>query len=145
MMDFTTLAEPIAHRQIYEKVLLSASVAYRRCGLPTSDGFNALTALFRLPEHLEHELTEAEIRDFASPKTFQVSVKVQVLKETEVKLTDKRQRKFPVMILALSLNLAMGSGRVLARTLAVTTAFYLPRQLAIGLFYLLGRLLIEFR
>ena len=112
------MAEPIANRQIYEKVLLSALVAYRRCRLPTPDGFNTLTALFCLPEHLEHELTEAEIRDFASPQAFH-AVKVQVLKETEVKLADEFQCEFPVVIFALSLNFAMGSRIVLARTLAI--------------------------
>ena len=49
------------------------------------------------------------------------------------------------MILALSLNLAMCRGIVLARTLAIVATSHLSLQLTVGLFYLLCRLLIEFR
>ena len=73
------------------------------------NGFNALATLFRwFPLHLEHELTEGEVRDFASPRPpFQVSVKVQIFKETDVKLADKFQDEFPVMIFALTGNLSV--------------------------------------
>ncbi len=142
MLDFTTLAEPIANTQIYEKVLLPALVANWRCRLPTSDCFHTLSAFFRLPSDFLKELTKGEVRDLASPKPFH-AVKVQVLKETEVKLADEFQSKFPVVIFALSLNLAMGSGIVLVRTFAIVATPHLTRHLAIGLFYLLGRLLIE--
>ncbi len=142
MMDFTTLAEPIANIQVNEKVLLPALVANWRRRLPTSYRLNALAPFFRLPPDFLKELTKGEVRDLASPKSFH-AVKVQVLKKAEVKLADESQSKFPVVIFALSLNLAMGSGIVLTRTLAVIATPHLTRQLPIGLFYLLGRLLIE--
>ncbi len=138
------MAEPIANTQIYEEVLLPAVVANWRCRLPTSYRLNALSPFFRLPSDFLKELTKGEVRDLASPKSFH-AVKVQVLKETEVKLADKFQSKFPVVIFALSLNLAMGSGIVLVRTFAIVATSNLTRQLPIGLFYLLGRLLIELR
>ncbi len=136
------MAEPIANTQIYEKVLLPAVVANWCCRLPTSDCFHTLSPFFRLPSDFLKELTKGEVRDLASPKSFH-AVKVQVLKKAEVKLADEFQSKFPVMVFALSLNLAMGSGIVLARTLAIIATPHLTRQLPIGLFYLLGRLLIE--
>ncbi len=75
MMDFTRMAIPIANAQIYEQVLLSARVANRCRRLPTPDRLNSLATLFRLPPHLEHELTESQIADFTSPKTFQVPLR----------------------------------------------------------------------
>ena len=37
-------------------------------------------------------------RDFTSPKSFQVSIKVQVLKERDIKLADDFQSKFPMKV-----------------------------------------------
>ena len=136
------MTEPIANVQIYESVPLPTLMANRRCGLPTSDGFNALAPLFRLPEHLEHEITESKVRDFTTPKPFH-AVKIQVLKERNIKLTDDLKGEFPMMVFALTLNLAMGSRIVLARTLAVVATSHLPRQLTIGTLYRFRRLLIE--
>ena len=138
------MAIPIANVQIYEKVLLSALMANRRRCLPTSDGFHTLATLFRLPPHLEKEITESQIGHLSSPKPFHTR-KIQVLKETDVKLADKFKSEFPVMVFALSLNFAMSSRIVMTRTLAVATTFYLSRQLPICLLYGFRRLLIELR
>ena len=106
MMNFTTMAEPIANVQVYEKVPLSALMADGRCGLPTSNGFHTLATLFAGPPHLEHEITKGEIRHLSSPKPFH-TLDIQVLKETDVKLADKFKSEFPVMVFALPLNLAV--------------------------------------
>ena len=79
------------------------------------------------------------------PKDVSGSVEVQILKERKVKLSDELQSEFPVVILALSLNLAVCPSRVFASTLAIVTAPHLLRHPTIGLFYLFGRLLIESR
>ena len=144
MRDFTTLTEPIANRQIYESVPLFTLMANRRCGLPTSNRLNALATLFRLPVHLEHEITKSKVRHLSSPKAFH-AVKVQVLKELNIKLTDDFKCQFPMMVFALTLNLAMGSRIVLARTFAVVAPALLFRQLTIGTLYRFCRLLIAFR
>ena len=144
VMDFTSMATPIANRQVYEQVFLSTTMTDGCCGLPTSDGFNALATFLCLPSHLEHEVTEGEIGDLASPKAFH-AVKVQVLKEREVKLADDFQSKFPMVILALTGNFAMRSGMMFTRTFAIVATAHLSRQLTIGTLYRFGRLFIELR
>ena len=112
------MTEPITNVQVNEQVLLSALVANRGRRLPASDGFNALATFFRLPPHLEHEITESQVRDFSAPKPFH-AIKVQILKKANIKLAEKFKSEFPVMIFALSLNLAMRAGIVLTHTLAI--------------------------
>ena len=127
------MAEPIASVQVYESVPLSTLMAKRRCGLPTSDSFHTLATLFAGPVHLEHEFTESKVRHLSSPKAFH-AVKVQVLKERNIKLADDLKCEFPVMVFALPLNLAVCSCIVFARTFAISAAFHLVRQQPIGLF-----------
>ena len=138
------MAIPIANAQIYEQVPLSARMANRGCRLPPPNRFHALATFLCLPLHFEHEFTEGEIGDFPSPQPFH-AIEVQVLKETDVKLAEKFQRKFPVVILALSGNLSVRPCVVLTRTLAVVATAHLSRHLTIGTLYLFGRSLIEFR
>ena len=143
MLDFTTMAIPIANVQVYEKVLLPTFMADRCCGLPTPDGFNTFATLFRLPLHLEHEFTEGKVRHLSSPKPFHVSVKVQVLEKGNIKLSEKFKCQFPVMIFALIDYLAVRPGIVLTRTFAIIATSLLARQLPIGTSNRVRRLFIE--
>ena len=137
MLDFTTLAIPIANRQVYESVPLSALVADRRCCFPTPNGFHALTTLFHLPVHLEHEVTKSKVRDFTSPEAFHAS-KVQVLKEQPIKLAHEFQSQFPVVVSSLSFNLSVSSRQMESCFLAIAAASHFVREIPISLFTFLA-------
>ncbi len=124
---FAFMANPRAHFQIHRFIPMSAVVAYRRCGLPSSDGFNALCSLLCLPSSFEHELTEGQIRNFASPEAFH-ALQVEVFKETDIKLSGKFKCEFPMMIGALIGNLAMLPCIVFTRPFAIVAATFLFRQ-----------------
>ena len=137
MLDFTTLAAPIANTQIYEEVLLPAVVANWRCRLPTSDCFHTLSAFFRLPPDFLKELTKGEVRDLASPKSFHFRQG-----SSPQKSRGQTYGRVPKQVSSDGLradgseSCDVSSRIVLTRTLAVIATPHLTRHLAIGLFHL---------
>ena len=97
------------------------NMAHRGCRLPLIDAFNTFTTFFCLPLEFLQKCVESDVGDFTTPKAFH-TVKVQRLKEQNIKPTHKFKCKFPVVIFALSSNFAVPTCMVVSRTFSVVTS-----------------------
>ena len=120
---------PITHIQIKEHLDLSTGMTHFTCGCPSVNFDDRFITFLCLPFHFLHEISKCIVRYFSAPEAFH-AFKVQVFKETGIKLSDKFKCEFPVMVFALPLYFSIYTRQVFTCTFAIVAAFLFPRQRA---------------
>ena len=91
-------------------------------GCPASNLQNSTYPLLCLPFEFHDELTEGEVRNLFTPKSFH-AVKVQVFKEQNIKLLAEFYRQFPMVVCSLIFSFLVDTGNVLAFPFLVVRTF----------------------
>lgn len=125
------------------KFLAMPALGANACGSsPAVNQTDVFASLFRLPLDFLNERGESKVVDFATPHALH-ALETEILEKAPVKLADKVECEFPVVVSAAVADLPLNPRQPFSATLAVGATFARFGMLATGSRNVVARLAIE--